>query len=218
MAALARAPMRTGSLAALFRTGGGSWVRPVVTVCRAASFRAASFRAARPSTCLLAPRPPLACSAARQVGLPARRMSAASAAPQDDSDEEYEELDDDEQLEMFEEEEGWDLEPEDAYTAAEVDAAVAAATDDVSNFESDLGAKFAVLGACAAALGGHRVPNAQLHAVSSKEGLSAYYKEALVPDASLPEPLDEDELPSNLILDDRDEEMISKVLTAAARE
>ena len=59
----------------------------------------------------------------------------------------------------------------------------------------------AVLGACAASLGGHRVANAQLHAVSSKGDLTAYYKATLVPDQTLPEPLGADELPANLILD-----------------
>ena len=102
-----------------------------------------------------------------------------------------------------------------AFTAAQVEAAVHQAAG-AGSFDGDLDAKFGVLSACAGLLGGHRIPNALLHTIQTPQQLTAYYVDTLVPsenDASL----SVDDLPPNLILDDRDEGMVERVLRTGAR-
>ena len=102
------------------------------------------------------------------------------------------------------------------FTAAQVEAAVERAAAGIESFDGDLGAKFSVLSACAGLLGGHRVPNALLHTVQTPQQLAAYYLATLVHsdgDASLRA----EDLPPNLILDDRDEELLERVLRNGAQ-
>ena len=102
------------------------------------------------------------------------------------------------------------------FTAAQVEAAVERAAAGVGSFDGDLDAKFSVLSACAGLLGGQRIPNALLHTVQTPQQLAAYYLATLAPsdgDASLRA----EELPPNLILDDRDEELLERVLRNGAQ-
>ena len=102
------------------------------------------------------------------------------------------------------------------FTAAQVEAAVQQAAAGAESFDGDLDAKFGVLSACAGLLGGHRVPSALLHTIQTPQQLTTYYVDTLVPSDSEAS-LSVHDLPPNLVLDDRDEDMVERVLRKGAQ-
>jgi hypothetical protein len=101
------------------------------------------------------------------------------------------------------------------FTASQVETAVQRAAAGAESFDGDLDAKFGVLSACAGLLGGHRIPSALLHTIQTPQQLTAYYVDLLVPSDSEAS-LSVDDLPPNLVLDDRDEDMVERVLRTGA--
>ena len=188
--------------------GMGLWRRPVVRVLAGDGGRVAPAVRLR---CAVVP--PLARAwrgdaALQAVGVRAAHRLMSSAAQ---GTEDREEAGEDAQLD----ESAAAPEMELAFTAAQVEAAVQQAVG-AGSFDGDLDAKFGVLSACAGLLGGHRIPNALLHTIQTPQQLTAYYVDALVSSDDHAS-LSVDDLPPNLILDDRDEGMVERVLRKGAQ-
>jgi hypothetical protein len=204
-------PLPRRSAVASMIAGSGSWVRPLALHRRGyVAPAAAALRVQR----RWLPRPAVA---QRPVGAAPQRIvrpmsSAAAADPAAGAASEADYDDGDGDGEEQPEEPAAVPEWAASFTAAQVDEAVQQASAGVDSFDGDLDAKFRVLSACAGLLGGHRIPNAQLHAVESPQQLSEYYQAALASDEGGTEALSAEDLPPNLVLDDRDEDMVSKVL------